>query len=394
MSVPERAAPAGPSRGMRLAVALSAILAVAGAGAFYYATQMRGTAKAPDAYQVTVSAKACEPNEITVPAGRRSFEIVNASDRPVEWEILDGVIVVEERENIAPGFRQTLTARLAPGDYTITCGLLSNPRGTLHVTPAETNGAQPEAPTLRAFIGPLSEYKVYVAHQGAQMLDAAQQLAEAIKAGQLEEARKLYEPARLPYKRIEAVSYRLADLKNAIDPLPDYLDQREQDPAFTGFHRIEYGLFGPGDAAALAPMADKLVADLSTLKDRLRALKVGPADLADGAAQIAEHLAQERVAGGENRYAGTDLDDIEANLAGIGKVVALLKPMVAPVSAEVAGDAEAKLAAAHAVIAGLKKDGAFPAYGSLDEAARKAITKAFHDLADALNRINPALGLS
>ncbi|MFC7399892.1 iron uptake system protein EfeO [Chelatococcus sp. GCM10030263] len=393
MSVPERPA-AGPSRGMRLAVAASAVLAIAGAGAFYYATQMRGTAKAPDAYQVTVSAKACEPNEITVPAGRRSFEIVNASDRPVEWEILDGVIVVEERENIAPGFRQTLTARLAPGDYVITCGLLSNPRGTLHVTPGETAGARPEAPTLRAFIGPLSEYKVFVAQQGAQMLDAAERLTEAVKAGNLEEARALYEPARLPYKRIEAVAYRLADLKNAIDPLPDYLDKREQDPAFTGFHRIEYGLFSQNDLTALGPTADKLLVDLAALKDRLRALKVGPPDLADGAAQVAEHLAQDRVTGGENRYAGTDLMDIEANLAGIAKVVALLKPMVAPIAPDIANDAEAKLAAAEAVIDGLKKGEAFPAYGTLDEATRKDIAQAFRNLADALNRINPALGLS
>jgi iron uptake system EfeUOB component EfeO/EfeM len=379
---------------MRLAVVGSAVLVIAGAGAFYYAAQMRGTAKSPDAYQVTVSAKACEPNAITVPAGRRTFEIVNASDRPVEWEILDGVIVVEERENIAPGFRQTLTARLVPGDYTITCGLLSNPRGTLHVTPAETAGARPEAPALRAFIGPLSEYKVFVAQQGAQMLDAAERLAAAVKTGNLEEARALYEPARMPYKRIEAVAYRLADLKNAIDPLPDYLDKREQDPAFTGFHRIEYGLFSQSDTTAVSPTADKLVADLGTLKERLRALKVGPADLADGAAQVAEHLAQERVAGGENRYAGTDLMDIEANLAGIAKVVALLKPMVAPIAPDVAKDADEKLVAAEAVINGLKQDAAFPAYGNLDEATRKALTKAFRDLADALNRINPALGLS
>jgi iron uptake system EfeUOB component EfeO/EfeM len=52
---------------------------------------------------VAINAKSCEPNELTVPAGRSIFEIVNNSDRTVEWEILDGVMVLEERENIAPG---------------------------------------------------------------------------------------------------------------------------------------------------------------------------------------------------------------------------------------------------------------------------------------------------
>ena len=87
-----------------------------------------------------MTAEACEPNELTVPAGRRSFEIHNRSDRPVEWEILDGVMVVAERENIAPGLKSTLEARLRPGDYDITCGLLSNPRGGLHVTADRRHG--------------------------------------------------------------------------------------------------------------------------------------------------------------------------------------------------------------------------------------------------------------
>ena len=73
---------------------------------------------------MTIAGKVCEPNALIVPAGRATFRIVNQSDRAVEWEILDGVMVVAERENIAPGISQTLTAKLVPGTYEITCGLL------------------------------------------------------------------------------------------------------------------------------------------------------------------------------------------------------------------------------------------------------------------------------
>lgn len=45
-------------------------------------------------------------------------------------------MVVEERENIAPGFTQKLTANLQPGEYDMTCGLLTNPKGKLIVTGA------------------------------------------------------------------------------------------------------------------------------------------------------------------------------------------------------------------------------------------------------------------
>src|SRR5690606_36648366 len=205
-----------------------------------------------------VGDRTCDPADFTLPAGRATFEIHNASSRPIEWEILDGVMVVEERENIAPGFHSLLTAKLKPGSYEITCGLLSNPRGTLTVTPSAQSEAERARPPITAFIGPLWEYKVYLAAQSGLLVKAAGRLEEAIRAGDVEAAKAAWLAARLPYKRIEAVTGRIAELENAIDPLPGYLEKREQDPAFTGFHRLEYGLWGEGTAGGLAPVAQRL----------------------------------------------------------------------------------------------------------------------------------------
>src|SRR6202034_240146 len=100
-----------------------------------------GLAAAQDASQpvaITITDKGCEPNALSVPAGKTIFKIKNASRRAVEWEVLDGVMVVEERENIIPGFVQSLTATLKAGQYQMTCGLLSNPKGVLNVTAVAT----------------------------------------------------------------------------------------------------------------------------------------------------------------------------------------------------------------------------------------------------------------
>jgi iron uptake system component EfeO len=43
---------------------------------------------------VTITDKTCDPNTLTVEAGRNTFAILNKSDRAVEWEILQGVMVV------------------------------------------------------------------------------------------------------------------------------------------------------------------------------------------------------------------------------------------------------------------------------------------------------------
>ena len=145
---------------MRTALGGSAILVIAGLGAFWYASQ-KAQQQAPkeegDVVTVTIEGKVCKPNEITVPAGRTTFRIVNNSDRALEWEILDGIMVVEERENIAPGFAQTMRVKLRPGDYDITCGLLSNPRGKLHVTPSADSEAEAALHSAVNFLGALDE---------------------------------------------------------------------------------------------------------------------------------------------------------------------------------------------------------------------------------------------
>ena len=65
--------------------------------------------------KVTVNDKQCEPMTLTVNSGKTQFIIQNHSQKALEWEILKGVLVVEERENIAPGFSQKMTANLQPG---------------------------------------------------------------------------------------------------------------------------------------------------------------------------------------------------------------------------------------------------------------------------------------
>ncbi len=391
MAEPKTAPPS--CRRLRLGVVMAALLVLAGGLAFYLASQGRKEEGAHDV-SVTVTAKACEPNELGIPAGKRSFEIRNASDRPVEWEILDGVMVVAERENIAPGFRQTLSARLTPGDYEMTCGLLSNPRGRLRVAPSEEAAAAAATPSLRALLGPLAEYKFYLIQQGGEMLRKGEALAAAIKAGNLADAQSLYEPARLPYKRIEALAYRFADLENAIDPLADYLAGREADPAFTGYHRLEYGLFAARSLEGLEPLAEKLVADLGALKDRLRSLDLTPGLMTESPGALADQLVQGRILAGEEHYAQTDLADLAANLEGIARVVALLQPVLEPADPALAAELQANLTATRDALEDLRQEGRFPPYDTLDQAARDDLNARFASLAQSLNRLPDTIGLN
>ena len=382
---------------MRAALVASALVLIAAAAAFYYASQLahHHAPKQGDEITVTIHARHCEPNALTVPAGTAHFRIVNQSDRAVEWEILDGVMVVEERENIAPGLSTRLTTRLEPGDYAITCGLLSNPRGTLKVTPTTQSSASAKAaPTTAAFIGPLAEQRFDLTMRSDDLLEAASALRLAIEAGQLDAARAAYLKARIDYQRIAATAQRYGDLDNAINARADYFAQREKDPAFGGFHRIEYGLFAENSTAGLLPVATKLNTDLAALRTAILARPLPPQQLALNAERLMRSLAQTRSQGEEERYSHADLAGFAANLDSVDKTVALLQPLLAKADPKLLAQLQTEAAALNATLTGLHGAEGYRPYDQVDAPTRQRIAQQAGQLAQSLGAVNGALGLS
>ncbi|NMY02043.1 iron uptake system protein EfeO [Pseudomonas sp. WS 5059] len=371
---------------------------IAAGGLFYYASQLAAAKRQVNHNEIAViiHAHACEPNALTVPAGRASFRIINRSDRAVEWEILDGVLVVEERENIAPGLSQVINANLLPGDYAITCGLLSNPRGTLHVTPTAESDAQAKAkPSMVAFVGPLSEFRVYLNTQGGALIKTVSALQQAIAAGDLSQAQALYLPAREAYQRLAPAAQRLAELDNAINARADYFEKREQDPAFSGFHRLEYGLFAQHNLDGLAPIAQRLLADVTTLKQQLLAQSLPPEQLVSILVRNLNSLADVRAASGEEeRYSHLDLNGFAANLTVTRKVVDLMRPLLGKSAADLLPGIDSAINAFAAQLDGLQVDGHYPTYDRVTADQRQQIADKAKALAAALDGIDPALGLS
>ncbi|WP_223532013.1 iron uptake system protein EfeO [Pseudomonas sp. GL-RE-20] len=397
--MPNQAPPqASPPRALRWAVAGSVIVMIAAGGLFYYAAQIAAAKRQAnhDEVLVTIHPHSCEPNALTVPAGRASFRIVNRSERAVEWEILDGVLVIEERENIAPGLSQVINANLQPGDYSITCGLLSNPRGTLHVTPtAASEAAAKNGPSMVAFVGPLSEFRVYLSSQGTALIKAVSALQLAIESGDLSQAQALYVPARVAYQRVAPAAQRLSQLDNAINARADYFEKREQDPGFTGFHRIEYALFQQRDLAGLAPAAQRLLADVTTLKQQLLAQSLPPEQLVSIMVRNLNGIADVRASSGEEeRYSHSDLNGFAGNLDATRKVVDLLRPMLSKSAPGLLPNIDSALNAFDAELNGFKVGDGYVSYDSVSANQRQQIADKAKALATELDAIDPALGLS
>jgi len=342
--------------------------------------------------KVTVTDKQCEPMNLTVNAGKTQFLNVNQSQKALEWEILKGVLVVEERENIAPGFSQKLTANLQPGEYDMTCGLLTNPKGKLIVKgQATADAAKSEA--LLSLGTAITDYKAYVTAETAELVKGTKAFTDAVKAGDIEKAKSLYAPTRQHYERIEPIAELFSDLDGSIDAREDDYEKKADDPKFTGFHRLEKALFGDNSVKGMDTYADQLYTDVQELQKRISELAFPPSKVVGGAAGLIEEVAATKISGEEDRYSHTDLWDFQANVDGAQKIVNLLRPQLQKNNAELLGKVDANFKKVDAILAKYRTKDGYETYDKLTDADRNALKGPITTLAEDLAQLRGVLGL-
>ena len=90
-------------------------------------------------------------------------------------------------------------------------------------------------------------------------------LAADIKTGDLAGARTVWLTAHLMWERLGSAYGMFDAYDDMIDGLPFGLPRSVHDPGFTGFYRLEYGLWHGQSAAELTGSADQLELDARSL---------------------------------------------------------------------------------------------------------------------------------
>ena len=244
-------------------------------------------------------------------------------------------------------------------------------------------------------VGPISEYKIYVTENVQKLVDGTRAFTDAVKAGKIEQARKLFGPTRMDYERIEPVAELFSDLDGAIDSRADDHEKAEKDPGFTGFHRIEYALWVQNSTQGLAPVANKLLADVQELQKRLATLTFPPDKVVGGAAALMEEVAATKISGEEDRYSHTDLWDFQANFEGAYKIVQLLHPLIVKENKAFAEKTDANFKVVFDTLAKYKTaDGGFETYSKLTDSDRKLLAGRVNVLAEDLSKLRGMMGLN
>jgi iron uptake system component EfeO len=256
-------------------------------------------------------------------------------------------------------------------------------------------GAAAAAPVSPAELAaPISDYKIWVQSEIEAFQKDTRAFTDAVRAGDLAAAKSLYAPARTHYERVEPIAELFSDLDKSIDVRADDFAEKEADPAFSGFHRIEYGLWAAGSTDGLASHADRLDADIVELKGRIAGLTVPPSKVVGGASVLIEEVAKTKISGEEDRYSRTDLWDFAANVEGAKKIHELLRPLTTRVNPRLVGRIDANFAKVDAVLVRYALPGG--GYRSYDELSKKDRTRVrgpVTALAEDLSKLRGSLGL-
>lgn len=248
-------------------------------------------------------------------------------------------------------------------------------------------------------VNPITDYKLYVLDNLEQFSSHTREFTDAIKAGDLQRAQQLYAPTRVYYERIEPIAELFADLDASIDAREDDYEHGVQDPTFTGFHRLEYGLFHEHSTAGLGDYAERLMNDVETLEQSVQDLTFPPEKVVGGAAALMEEVAATKVSGEEDRYSHTDLWDFQGNLDGSKKIFELVKPLAAQEDPAFVARIEKNFTAiehtlAHYYLTEGDASSGFESYDKVSERDRRALVGPVTVLAEELSTLRGLLGLN
>jgi iron uptake system EfeUOB component EfeO/EfeM len=102
------------------------------------------------------------------------------------------------------------------------------------------------------------------------------------------------------------------------------------DPAFTGFYRIEYGLWHGQGARQLGRPAAKLDRDVLALRRAWPSMEVDLLDLGLRTHEILENALEFQLTGHDDYGSGTTLATTAANITGTRELLTILRPLLVP----------------------------------------------------------------
>ncbi|SFU83180.1 iron uptake system protein EfeO [Alicyclobacillus macrosporangiidus] len=225
-------------------------------------------------------------------------------------------------------------------------------------------------------------YHAYTVEQVKQLAEATQRFTDAVRSGNIAQAKALYPQARVYYERIEPIAETFGDLD------PD-IDAREGDvdaASWRGFHKLEQALWVKSSLAGMGPVADRLDADVKQLVEQVQARTIQPGEVVAGAVELLNEAATSKITGEEERYSHLDLVDLAANVDGSEAAYQAIQPLVEARDPALNQRIQARFAALHDALKPYREGDGWVAYNRLKPDDTRKISQAIQAAAEPLSQ--------
>ncbi len=231
--------------------------------------------------------------------------------------------------------------------------------------------------------GVTAQYREYAINEIEAFVTATEGFTNAVLDGDVEKAKELYAPARMHYERAEPIAEVFGDL----DPKIDARKGDVPDAEWSGYHRIEYGLWEKNTTKGYEEYAKQLMKDVQLLRAKVETVDVNPDLLVTGAIDLLNEVSTSKVTGEEDRYSHTDLYDFVANVQGAEEIFTLLKPALKEKDPKLAANIETQFTQVYSLLDEQKEGNGYKLFTDLSEAQVKKFSQAVDALAEPLSQI-------
>lgn len=284
---------------------------------------------------VEVSRSSCGRGWERPRPGTQVFDLRNTSSGATEVDLLDPATgaVHGEVEGLAPGTTRPMRVVLGSGTYAFRC-LPDDAQAVTGPTVRVGGRAAPRGPaavpvTAHDLIPPTLDHQRWIQSRTVELARRTDALSGAVDSGDMAAARRAWLPAHLVYERMGAAYGTFGDADSAINGTTAGLPRGLADPAFAGFHRVEYGLWHGESATSLRAPVSALARAVRALRDGWPQERMDPGDLGLRAHEILENTVQAELTGRTDYGSGSNLATARANLDGTRELLSRLRPLLA-----------------------------------------------------------------
>jgi iron uptake system component EfeO len=289
---------------------------------------------APSADLVSVSNGGCGGSWHLTAPGWHTFQVYNSAAEAAEVDLVDPAngAIYAEVAGLGPATSSPMRLNVGSGSYAFRCLFEDyDPiTGPTSVVGGHASGTPAILPvTSNDLLGPAREYHAYVAAGLNTLVEQADAIAADVRGGHLGAARSDWLTAHLTYERLGAAYDAFGPFDDEIDGRPDGLAGGVNSPQWTGFYRLEYGLWHGQAAHELTGVADTLDADVRALRKTWPSTEINLLDLGLRTHEILENALEFQLTGHDDYGSGSTLATTEANIGGTLELLTILHPLLA-----------------------------------------------------------------